>query len=311
MFDLSLFEATSDAFLIILFFLCFHSVSFLVEWVFALPFWPQLVYKSDERARRRNMEWRRKNTSISFVHSLVSGTWALTAFVIYPEMCSNIMYAHEGALPTLVLFSIGYFFYDAFDMVRNDPTRRTWELLIHHSISVVAFSLTILSHKLYAYAGVALLMEVNSVFLHIRVVINMHGCRKDSPVYRILSLVNISTFIVFRFFVIAWMTRWILDNRTSLNDFFYLVGTVGLAVMFLMNIFLFYRILVSDNFFPGVKREKLNRTDSGEQGKDGTCDESLTTSSKWKRSQVTCHSQGDLIRKFSSGSTSVYDDTAT
>ena len=62
------------------------------------------------------------------------------------------------------------------------------------------------------------------------------------------------TFIVFRIATLAWMTRWIVVNRDQIPLPLYTLGSVGLAVMTVMNIILFYRLLRSD--FLKSHREK-------------------------------------------------------
>ena len=63
-----------------------------------------------------------------------------------------------------------------------------------------------------------------------------------------LSVKFSGTFIVFRISLLAWMTRWIVINRDFVPLIFYSMGSIGLAIMTLMNITLFYRLLRSDFF---------------------------------------------------------------
>jgi hypothetical protein len=44
----------------------------------------------------------------------------------------------------------------------------------------------------------------------------------------------------------AWMSRWLLINKDLIPLVFYTLGSIGLAVMTIMNIVLFYRLLQSD-----------------------------------------------------------------
>ncbi|KAH9487582.1 TLC domain-containing protein 2 [Bulinus truncatus] len=96
------------------------------------------------------------------------------------------------------------------------------------------------------YAVVALLAEINSVFLHLRQLLQICGVSKLNPWYRVNSFVNLGTFIVFRILLLSWMTRWLVINKNSVPLLFYTVGSIGLAVMVAMNIVLFYRLLHSD-----------------------------------------------------------------
>jgi len=44
----------------------------------------------------------------------------------------------------------------------------------------------------------------------------------------------------------AWMTRWLFLNKDSIPLGLYSIGSIGLAIITLMNIVLFYRLLKTD-----------------------------------------------------------------
>ncbi|KAF4086077.1 hypothetical protein AMELA_G00102170 [Ameiurus melas] len=108
------------------------------------------------------------------------------------------------------------------------------------------------------FAVVALLVEINSIFLHLRQMMRMASIAK-STMYRINSMINLGTYVVFRINTLAWMTRWLVLNRDHIPLFSYTVGSVGMAIMTLMNIVLFYRLLRTD--FLKSSREKEVRKD--------------------------------------------------
>ena len=78
------------------------------------------------------------------------------------------------------------------------------------------------------YAVVALFVEVNSIFLHIRQLLNLTGVSKKEPKYRMNSMLNIGTFVVFRIAVLGWMTRWIVLHKDDLSLPVYTLGSVGM-----------------------------------------------------------------------------------
>lgn len=75
-----------------------------------------------------------------------------------------------------------------------------------------------------------------------------------STFYRVNSMINLGTYVVFRINTLAWMTRWLVLNRDLIPLLSYTVGSVGLAIMTVMNIVLFYRLLRTD--FLKSSREK-------------------------------------------------------
>lgn len=122
---------------------------------------------------------------------------------------------------------------------------------------IVCFGIAVLLHQYMGFAFVALLVEINSIFLHLRQILLMADL-VHTTCYRLTSIVNLGTYVVFRITTLAWMTRWLLLNRQQVPLAAYTVGVVGMAIMMPMNIILFYRLLRSDFFKSSrdVRREK-------------------------------------------------------
>ncbi|KAK2831389.1 hypothetical protein Q7C36_016475 [Tachysurus vachellii] len=209
-----------------------------------------------ETAQRNIWKWR--NISTSFVHSLITGIWAVLCFYMHPQMAEDLIETHSVLSHALVCVSIGYFIYDFFDMVFSQKINQTWELLFHHMVVISCFGLSVLTCRYVGFAVVALLVEINSIFLHLRQMLRMASTAK-STVYRVNSMINLGTYVVFRINTLAWMTRWLVLNRDHIPLFSYTVGSVGLAIMTLMNIVLFYRLLRTD--FLKSSREKEIKKD--------------------------------------------------
>ena len=110
------------------------------------------------------------------------------------------------------------------------------------------------------------MVEVNSVFLHTRQLFIITGEPKSSLRYRTNSLLNVATFLFFRILLLGWMTRWLTVNRDRIPLSIFTVGSVGLAVIVVMNIILFCRIL-------SVDFSEMFRRQEGKEGmgsKDGS-----------------------------------------
>ena len=90
------------------------------------------------------------------------------------------------------------------------------------------------------------MVEVNSVFLHTRQLFIITGEPKSSLRYRTNSLLNVATFLFFRILLLGWMPRWLTVNRDRIPLSIFTIGSVGLAVIVVMNIILFCRILSVD-----------------------------------------------------------------
>lgn len=118
---------------------------------------------------------------------------------------------------------------------------------------ITCFGLSVLSNRYLGFAVVALLVEINSVFLHLRQILRM-ASMASGTLYRVNSMINLGTYVVFRINTLAWMTRWLVLNRDKVPLLAYTLGSVGMAIMTAMNIVLFCRLLRSD-FLKSSTRE--------------------------------------------------------
>ncbi|XP_053223704.1 TLC domain-containing protein 2 [Podarcis raffonei] len=203
-------------------------------------------------AQRNRWKWR--NIWTSLAHSLLSGSWALLGFYFHPQMAEDLIDTHLPAAHHLLGISVGYFVQDFVDMMYHQKIQQCWELLFHHSVVILCFGFAFLVHRFVGFAMVALLVEINSIFLHLRTILLMAGLAHTTS-YRLTSLLNLGTYVVFRITTLAWMTRWLVLNRENIPPNTYTLSTVGMAVMTPMNIVLFYRLLRND-FLTSSRREK-------------------------------------------------------
>ncbi len=63
---------------------------------------------------------------------------------------------------------MGYFLYDFMDMALYNPKRSTYELLFHHALVVSCFGISASNKVFLPYACLSLMIEINSIFLHLR-----------------------------------------------------------------------------------------------------------------------------------------------
>ncbi|NXS58930.1 TLCD2 protein, partial [Brachypteracias leptosomus] len=196
-------------------------------------------------ARRNRWKWRNIWTEPQALRS--AHNWSPHRFCLNPGLSEDLVGKHPPGAHSLVAVSVGYFLEDFVDMLCNQKLHQSWELLFHHSVVIVCFGIAVLLHQYVGFALVALLVEINSIFLHLRQILLMANL-VHTPCYRLNSLVNLGTYVVFRIATLAWMTRWLLLNRDNVPLAMYAVGTVGMAIMTPMNIILFYRLLRSDFF---------------------------------------------------------------
>ncbi|XP_029303078.1 TLC domain-containing protein 1 [Cottoperca gobio] len=193
--------------------------------------------------------WKWRNLSVSMVHSLVTGTWALTCVVVWPETLINLHSYYTPLSYLLVCVSTGYFVQDAGDIILTGHARASWEFLIHHVLVISCFLYSLYTELYVGGAVVALFVEVNSVTLHLRLLLKLAGVQ-SSRLYHINKLINIITYVTFRLFTQFYLTWYIVQNYTWLdNGFFFLIAIMMMNIM--IGIY-FYRLLRAD-FLPRRK----------------------------------------------------------
>ncbi|XP_034538971.1 TLC domain-containing protein 2-like isoform X2 [Notolabrus celidotus] len=201
-------------------------------------------------------QWKWRNTWTSLAHSALTGAWAVLCLHRQPQMLEDLITSHSLLSHSLVAVSTGYFIHDFLDVGLNQPLKQSWELLVHHGTVISCFSLAVTSRLYVSLAVVSLLIEIHSVFLHIRMLLLLSGRRnrpgteataaRPSVAYNLTRWLNMGTLLVFRVCTMGWMTRWLASHFDLLPRFVLMMGTVGTSLISMMNVVLFYRLLRAD-----------------------------------------------------------------
>ncbi|XP_076002130.1 TLC domain-containing protein 1 [Genypterus blacodes] len=193
--------------------------------------------------------WKWRNLSVSMVHSILTGTWAVTCVVVWPETLQNLHSYHTSLSYLLVCISTGYFVHDAGDIILTGHAIGSWEFLLHHVLVIWCFTYSLFTQLYVAGAVVALFVEVNSVTLHMRLMLKLASAQSSS-LYYFNKLANLFTYVSFRLCTQFYLTWYIVSNYTWMDH-----GGYFLISMMLMNVMIliyFYRLLRAD-FFPSSK----------------------------------------------------------
>uniref|UniRef100_A0A1I7T119 TLC domain-containing protein n=1 Tax=Caenorhabditis tropicalis TaxID=1561998 RepID=A0A1I7T119_9PELO len=151
----------------------------------------------------------------------------------------------------IITLSIGYFFYDGIDLVLNDKLSiSTGVLLFHHVASIYVLSTAVLSKKFLLYAYWAMLMEVSSIFLHTRSILHISKLSTTSMIgfSKVISYLNLFSFIIFRGFVQFFLFGWAWVNYDHIHFVYKCIAFGGGFCFAVINISLLLRILHSDGF---------------------------------------------------------------
>lgn len=195
------------------------------------------------------------NVLSSLIHSLFSGTWCFLCFYYDPKMAYDLVNGHNHFSYALVAVSTGYFLYDFVDNVLFFTVGRTWEILFHHVVVITCFGIALLTDQYIGYAVVSLLVEINSVFLHVRQLLRLANVSPKSWTYFGISMANISTFLVFRLCVLVYMAYWVTTTAIPFPP--RCAGVAGMFIMIVMNVILFFRLFIKD--FLGKDRRRQEK----------------------------------------------------
>ncbi|TNN62104.1 Calfacilitin [Liparis tanakae] len=223
---------------------------------------PKVVKQDDFKS------WKWKNLSVSIVHSLVTGSWALACVLVWPEMLHNLHSFQTPLSYLLVCVSTGYFVHDASDIILTGHGIQSWEFLLHHVLVISCFLYALFTEVYVAGAVVALFVEVNSITLHTRLMMKL-ACAQSSSVYHVNKLINITTYLTFRLGTQFYLTWYIVHNYTWLDHGLYFLFAI--LMMNVMIMIYFYRLIRAD-FFPRSHRPGMLNGTNNHNSKKFPCD---------------------------------------
>lgn len=212
--------------------------------------------------------WRFKNTFVSWIHAITCSILVITNIYKTPTIFDDMINAKTKIAYITISVSAGYFLYDAFDIINSNKkiNVQAMEVLLHHLIIFLIFWVPLFTNQFIAYTLCALAIEFNTVFLHLRFMLVFFAVEKSTGIYRVISTLNIVTFVLFRILTLCWMTRWIVLNRSVLHVGWFSLGSFGLASMMVINILLLQRLLQADftkdhNLKNNSKSESIKQND--------------------------------------------------
>jgi len=188
------------------------------------------------------------NVFTSLIHSSITGIGVLLAFNETPTLATDFFGATTNSIINILgKLSTGYFIYDTFDMIKDPPV--TLDLMVHHAVVIASFGYSVVSQSLHGFLAAALLMEINSVFLHVRQLLNTSKCDRKSAVYSVVSKLNLISFLPFRYGVNGWMFWSCYSAKgVEISELMAYAGMMNMTIFFFLNTNLFRSLLKSDVF---------------------------------------------------------------
>ncbi|XP_003378638.1 conserved hypothetical protein [Trichinella spiralis] len=112
------------------------------------------------------------------------------------------------------------------------------------------------------YCIVAMMVEVNTAFLHARKLMQMGGFSREQLCVRINIACNLATFCTFRFIPLTMLTLAIFTEKNRLPSWFWIYYSISIAVLNVINVILFYRLIRTDVLSVGrYKQKSSNKKD--------------------------------------------------
>ncbi|VDP05412.1 unnamed protein product [Heligmosomoides polygyrus] len=85
------------------------------------------------------------------------------------------------------------------DMLIHGEAHNSKEYIVHHSLVLTAFSIILFTGKLFGFAMIALFVEVQTIFLHLRTMVRLTGySKRSSAAYNALINANMARLLLFR-----------------------------------------------------------------------------------------------------------------
>ena len=221
--------------------------------LFAIPRPKSYLDVTDEKQKAyRVLRW--KNILVSFVHSCITSVFILYFVATKPQLYENMIYFQDEGVYNLNRFVFSYFLYDTIDNLLNDKTRKTFEIMIHHFVIIFCFGIVLFIKLYLGNLSAVILLEVHSVFLHLRHVMQHYGLKKNNFFYRLNAVLNVIALIIFRLCVMGYMKYWLYMNYPIMHTSIIVISGTGLVIFTIMNVTLLARLVIS-YFFRGSKKE--------------------------------------------------------
>ncbi|XP_022096264.1 TLC domain-containing protein 2-like [Acanthaster planci] len=198
-------------------------------------------------------KWR--NAATSLLNSFVLSVLVSSCFYWYPELWSNMVYYCTRLNEITFAVLVGYYMYDLHDLVSYNKFSAIWPLLGHHLTG--SFLLTLVQRYQQGMGVVlfALFCEVNAVFLHLRQLLLMHGVARQSLLFRVVKIVNLATFVVFR--LIPMVYSGYCSVAYDMATILAIATPMCNVAIVTVNVVLFRRVVYNDF----IRRDNNNKSD--------------------------------------------------
>ncbi|XP_072026466.1 TLC domain-containing protein 2-like [Amphiura filiformis] len=202
-------------------------------------------------------KWR--NVMGSMLHAAIAACLGLIVRYRSPEYLQDLIGTYTQLGEITIAISVGYFIYDCADLIKCNGMTNTWPLVLHHCLAGFFAASFLYMQRLAGYAIFTIVAEINSVFLHGRQLLLMYEVPTDSRLYKVNSIINVFTYIIYRLTPFAMLVPVALKDRHKMPPFYATSLSIGSFVLLVINVVLFYRLIKRD--FLSSKNEAVKQRD--------------------------------------------------
>jgi hypothetical protein len=224
----------------------YYLVSNVILVSVALPKNYLIVTVTGEKLRQHKIK-RWKNGFVALVHAILAS--GLIGFLVsnHPEILTELTITSDNELVYFAnCFVVGYFIYNTLDSLTMYKTQVFYETMLHHFIVLTIYSIVLLTKNYIACVSVFIFFEINNIFLNIRQILFFYEYDKTKFFYRINSILNMLTFIVFRLGILVWVSLWFSESFAQMHILIALTVMFSLFIFSILNVILFVRCVRAD-----------------------------------------------------------------
>ncbi|XP_072040081.1 TLC domain-containing protein 2-like [Amphiura filiformis] len=135
----------------------------------------------------------------SFVHAIIVAVLGCYCFYATPEYLKDRVTTYTTLGEVITGIFAGYTIYDTVDLLKYQGFSATWPVLVHHILlTYIGVGYFLYHHYFQGYLILACFAEINSIFLHGRMLLLMYGTPKNSLLFKVNNAVNICSFLTCR-----------------------------------------------------------------------------------------------------------------
>jgi len=187
------------------------------------------------------------NIAVSLVHSTVTGIGAIIAIRSNPSIIEDMIFNYDDFSMFVTRISFGYFLYDLLDMLRMNGWNpiKMKEMTVHHLCCITCFGIAITTGQYLGLAMLVLNMEINSIFLHGRSLLQYCQFRGTSY-FAVASFLNVLTNITHRQLIGMQVLKWFYQLTLTSEEKLVWVGFTSGIIIFALNVKLLITCIKSD-----------------------------------------------------------------